>query len=225
MKPGHLPSHTAAVVLDCEMGTASSGESELIRLSMVDFFSGATLIDSLVYPTMKMAHYNTRFSGVTRQAMEDARRRKKCILGRDAARQAVHKFVGPDTIVIGHAGHQDLTSLRWAHHQVVDTLLIETKKRRLEADIAQRQQWDESENPAKDAPETFSSNIEDEDMNAATLPQEGGLSLKVLTLNRLNRVIQVKGRGHDSLEDALATRDLLHWHIAHTLEPAAKDLW
>lgn len=192
---------------------------------MVDFFSGATLIDSLVYPTMRMAHYNTRFSGVTRQAMEDARRHRKCILGRDAARQAVYKFVGPETIVIGHAGHQDLTSLRWTHHRVVDTLIIETKKRRLEADLAQRQEWYKSENTANEESEAVSPNVENEGINAATAPQEGGVSLKALTLSRLDRVIQVKGRGHDSLEDALATRDLLHWHITHILESGAEDTW
>ncbi|KAG8426402.1 hypothetical protein J3459_008174 [Metarhizium acridum] len=144
-KTVRLPTHVAAVVLDCEMGMASSGESELIRLSVVDFFTGAVLIDSLVYPSVKMAHYNTRFSGVTKHSMENSRRHRKCILGRDSARQALYKFVGPDTVVIGHAGHQDLTSLRWTHHRIVDTLILETRKRRFEADMARRKEWEESE--------------------------------------------------------------------------------
>ncbi|KHO01075.1 3'-5' exonuclease [Metarhizium album ARSEF 1941] len=207
------------------MGTASSGESELIRLSLVDFFTGAVLIDSLVYPGVKMAHYNTRFSGVSKQTMEDSLRRRKCILGRDSARQAIYKFVGPDTVVIGHAGHQDLTSLRWIHHRIVDTLMIETRKRRLEEDMARRKEWEES--ASLDQQEGANSNFatQDKDSNTAvTNSQQGGLSLKALTLKRLNRVIQVKNRGHNSLEDALATRDLLHWHIDRTLKSSAEGL-
>lgn len=217
-KPGPLPTHVSAVVLDCEMGTACSGESELIRISMVDFFSGAILIDSLVYPNVPMAHYNTRFSGVTKRAMDEAHRKRDCIFGRDAARQAVYKFVGPETVVVGHAGHQDLTSLRWIHTRIVDTLILETRKRRLEEDAALRKEWEE---PGKDP----CRKTEGDDKNAESSPQEGGLSLKSLTLKRLDRVIQIKGRGHDSLEDALATRDLLHWHIAALPEGVREGLW
>ncbi|TWU78120.1 hypothetical protein ED733_007302 [Metarhizium rileyi] len=220
-----LPTHVAAVVLDCEMGTASTGESELIRLSMVDFFTGATLIDSLVYPSVKMTHYNTRFSGVTKQAMEDSRRRRQCIIGRDSARQAVYKFVGPETVVIGHAGHQDLTSLRWTHHRVVDTLMLETRKRSLEADMAEHKRWEEAEKADGAEAASPAVNADEQDNITAPSAQEGGLSLKALALTRLNRVIQVKGRGHNSLEDALATRDLLHWHIRNTLESTAEGLW
>lgn len=50
-------------------------------------------------------------------------------------------------------------------------------------------------------------------------PKYPGLSLKALALERLNREIQVKGKGHDSLEDALATRDLLLWHIINKPKP------
>lgn len=195
------------------MGTAASGESELIRLSVVDFFTRAVLLDCLVYPDMKMAHYNTKYSGVTRQSMEDARRRRSCIFGRSNARRAVCKFIGLETVVIGHAGHQDLTSLRWIHRQIIDTLIIETKKRQAEidarvataddlADVAECKQDSEKEMEERKEPQK---------------QQEGGLSLKYLSLKRLNRVIQIKGRGHDSLEDALATRDLLHWHL-HDLQ-------
>jgi DNA polymerase III epsilon subunit-like protein len=44
-----------------------------------------------------------------------------------------------------------------------------------------------------------------------------GLSLKKLAELRLQRTIQ-KGKGHDSLEDAIATRDLLHWNVAKMVE-------
>ena len=41
-----------------------------------------------------------------------------------------------------------------------------------------------------------------------------GMSLKALAMKQLGRVIQVGKKGHDSLEDALAARDLIHAHIA-----------
>ncbi|KAK2612115.1 hypothetical protein QQS21_001845 [Conoideocrella luteorostrata] len=211
-----LPTHVAAVAIDCEMGTASSGESELIRLSLVDFFTGTVLIDTLVYPSVRMSHYNTRFSGVSRQAMNEARRNSRCIFGRDAARDAVYKFVGPNTIVVGHAGHQDLSSLRWIHRLVVDTLLVETKRRQMELWYSKSSSVEG--NGAEADGVGNSSNKHDE---PGVMPKEGGLSLRALTLKRLNRFIQIGGRGHDSLEDALATRDLLHWYIANPVSEAA----
>jgi RNA exonuclease 1 len=42
------------------MGTAASGESELIRVTMVDYFSDEILVDNLVEPGVRMLHLNTR---------------------------------------------------------------------------------------------------------------------------------------------------------------------
>lgn len=199
------------------MGTASSGESELIRISVVDYFTGAVLLDKLVYPNVRMAHYNTRFSGVTRQAMEEARRRHNCFIGRDAARQALYKFVGPNTVVVGHATHGDLSCLRWIHRLVVDTILIETERRQTELAFSKAS---DDKRPADMQEGAAHADVgaEVEGNKSDVLQKEGGLSLKALALKRLHRVIQIKGRGHDSLEDALATRDLLHWHMANPLD-------
>lgn len=203
--PGSAPP-LVAVVVDCEMGTAESGESELIRISMINYFTGAVLVDSLVWPDVPMAHFNTRFSGVTRQAMNEARRRRACLFGRHGAREAIWNHVGPETVVIGHSLNSDLTSLRWIHHRVVDTLMVEDpfaradrqRLERLETEHAQAiLEARENKRPAPPAPKA----------------QHPGCSLKALSKAYLKRDIQFKGRGHDSLEDATATRDLLHWHI------------
>ena len=184
------PAHTGpgrprtAVVVDCEMGTADSGESELIRLSAVDFFTGEILVDSLVFPDVKMAHFNTRYSGVRFRDMYQAHREGTCILGRDQAREAVWRHVGPETLLVGHALHMDLLAMRWRHFNVVDTLLVEQRWRR-------------------DARDTTT----------------GFLSLKALTLERLHRGIQAGP--HHSLEDAIATRDLLHSYLN---EPDKRDV-
>jgi hypothetical protein len=50
----------------------------------------------------------------------------------------------------------------------------------------------------------------------------GNLSLKTLALTKLGREIQNAGKaGHDSFEDALAARDLVHWHICNPCTMAA----
>ncbi|QUC17191.1 uncharacterized protein UV8b_01432 [Ustilaginoidea virens] len=207
-------SHVAAVALDCEMGVASSGDSELIRVSVLDFFTGAVLLDKLVYPSVRMAHYNTRFSGVTWQAMEEACRRRNCLFGRDAARQAVCELVGPDTVVVCHAGHGDLVSLRWIHRRTVDTLVIETRRREIELACSKVRQDSE---PAASLPHEVGQGAVKAPDAAEREPaaRQDGLSLKALALQRLKRAIQVSGRGHDSVQDALATRDLVQWYIAN----------
>ncbi|KAH7169738.1 ribonuclease H-like domain-containing protein [Fusarium flagelliforme] len=165
------------VVIDCEMGTAASGDCELIRLTLIDYFSNHVLIDKLVWPDVPMSHLNTKWSGVTWKLMREARNGKRCIFGRKNARALIWKFVSSETIVIGHGANSDLTSLRWIHPRVIDTLIVEGNN------------YDKTT----------------------------GLSLKKLAEKRLQRVIQ-QGKGHDSLEDAIATRDLLHWSVARMIE-------
>jgi RNA exonuclease 1 len=213
--PGTRPSHRLAVALDCEMGTAFDGDSELIRLTVIDFFTGEPLIDSLVYPDIKMAHFNTRWSGVTRGDMEQSRRQGRCLFGRDHARRALFKYVGPSTIVVGHGAQNDLSSLRWIHHRVVDSFMVESAVRK-EAELKAEQKKKEEENEKQ----------ADEPKEVDT-PKEGGpkagrrrdkhhpdgMSLKALAMKRLGRAIQMGKKGHDSLEDALAARDLIQAHI------------
>ncbi|UKZ87461.1 uncharacterized protein TrAFT101_003257 [Trichoderma asperellum] len=233
-----------AVVIDCEMGTASTGETELIRVSAVDYFSGAVLLDSLVYPDVKMIHYNTRYSGITRQQMENARRTRSCLFGRANARRALWKFVGPNTIVIGHGGNSDLTSLRWIHPVVIDTFIVEKKNRPIEEDKDNNKdnnkggsKGKEDDTQMEETPEILTSDVplnggnEDSQTNNKEKEKEkqkqkppnqprqrGGLSLKALAKERLRRDIQMSHKGHDSVEDSIAARDILHWNILKLLE-------
>ncbi|KAK0710674.1 ribonuclease H-like domain-containing protein [Lasiosphaeris hirsuta] len=210
------PERCAAVAIDCEMGTAFDGESELIRLSMVDYFSGAILIDKLVFPSVKIQHYNTRWSGVTALQMDKAYRRGQCIMGMGAARREVLEFVGPGTIVVGHGAQNDFSSLRWIHHRVIDSYLIENAIAKKEA------QAEADELAAKLATATGpESSTSAESIKAPPAQQKAGMSLKALIKRRCGRDIQTKGKnGHDSLEDAVAARDLVHFHVMALLEDA-----
>ena len=159
------------MALDCEMGMALNNESELIRLTAIDFFTGATLIDQLVVPSVRIKHWNTQYSGVTGPQIAEAKRTGQCFFGRDAAREALLRFVGPETILVMHGGSSDLIALRLLHPHVVDSFIVDNY---------------------------FGGKV------------EGGRSLKNLIMQKTGRAIQNRGRqGHDSLEDALATRELI----------------
>ncbi|KAL1597033.1 hypothetical protein SLS60_008615 [Paraconiothyrium brasiliense] len=218
----------AAVALDCEMGTAESGDTELIKVTLIDYFTGDVLVNNIVEPDVPLRHLNTRFSGVTWGQMRAAQRKRTSLNATNGARQAIWRFVGAQTIVVGHGVSNDLRSMKWIHEQVVDSLVIEfnIKKRREEKEkkaeeeaIAKAKAAGTYVEPVK---ETL---VPGQSVNAAAgLPapkkknrKGGDLSLKTLALKRLGRKIQLgEGTtGHDSLEDAIAARDLVHWHISN----------
>ncbi|KAK3320280.1 ribonuclease H-like domain-containing protein [Cercophora scortea] len=195
-----------AVAIDCEMGTAYDGTSELIRVTMIDYFTGAVLVDKLVWPDVEMMHYNTRYSGVTRFDMQTALRAGTCIRGIRNAKAELWRFVGQDTIVVGHSAENDLRALRWIHSRVVDSFLIESALKK-ESDM---REGDGNEKEKEGQP--FKKRPED------------GLSLKAMAMRKLGRAIQVGGRkGHDSLEDAIATRDLIHFRVVELMAAAESD--
>jgi RNA exonuclease 1 len=193
------------------MGTAFNNDMELIRLTVIDYFSGETLIDSLVFPDVKIKDFSTRWSGVTRAKMWRSFRENKCIMGRDAARRAVFQYVGPSTIVVGHEAHCDLSSLRWIHPRVVDLHIVESARRRAAELKAEQENKEQEANESREGDKPKEGVPGDTNKRGQRNPD--GMSLKALAMKYLGRAIQVGRKGHDSLEDALATRDLIHAHI------------
>lgn len=144
----------------------------------------------------------------------------------EGARNAVWRFVGGQTIVVGHGVNNDLRSMKWIHEHVVDSLVIESKikkardgkeKKAEEEAIAKAKADKTYVEPAK---ETLVSGdgtrkLDGPPAQKARKRKGGDLSLKTLADKRLGRKIQLgEGTtGHDSLEDAIAARDLVHWHI------------
>jgi RNA exonuclease 1 len=120
-----FPTYRAAIAIDAEMGTAVNGDLELIRITLIDFFTTDVLLDSLVLPYAKLQSYNTVYSGITAKDMDRAIADGNCLFGRDAAREAVFEFLGPETIVVAHGGNCDLSALRIIHEHVIDTLILE----------------------------------------------------------------------------------------------------
>ena len=55
-----------AIALDCEMGTSSTLWPEMIRITVVDYFTAEVLMNKVVKPWMPMRNMNTKYgSGVT----------------------------------------------------------------------------------------------------------------------------------------------------------------
>jgi RNA exonuclease 1 len=214
----------AAVAIDCEMGTAVSGDSELIRVTMIDYFTGVVLVNNIVEPDVPMLHLNTRFSGVSWGDLNNAKRRGTCLAGKAHARSAIWRFVGPGTVVVGHALSNDLRALRWIHGLVVDSFLMEFNHAKMHKDDEERK----SEGHDKDIDElttrmkkSIVSGVEVAVENPKITGQKkkrrgpGQYSLKTLAKKYLHADIQCDNKGHDSFEDAVAARNLVHWMMTN----------
>lgn len=230
-----------AVAIDCEMGTAITGDSELIRLTAIDYLTGELLINNLVQPDQQMLHLNTRFSGVTWDQMNEARRKRTFLAGKAGAREALWRFVGPLTALIGHGVQNDLRALRWIHPTVVDSYMVEFKivqarkeqeamaaaaieaERRLESLTLQSEEAVlPVASPTISAADEKAVEATGDDKKAEPKKKRtkgtGELALKTMVKKYLDRDIQMKGnKGHDSFEDALAARDLVHWMVMRRL--------
>ncbi|KAF4535034.1 RNA exonuclease [Lasiodiplodia theobromae] len=193
------------------MGTAASGDSELIRVTLVDYFTSDVLLDSLVFPSVPMRDLRSRFSGVTWSELYKARKARTCIFGRENARKAVWKFVGPNTIVVGHSAYNDLLALRWAHTTVVDTYYLDALQPP-KLDIKDAEDVKQASSDSNENEPTTTSACASDPKRVPKRPSPK--SLKGMALDKLGREIQTAGKqGHDSLEDAIATRDLARWVV------------
>lgn len=117
-----------AVVLDCEMvgvlGPNNGQVSEAIRVSAVDFLSGEILIDTYVEPAERIIAWRSQYSGVTPALFKDMKRRGRTVRGWRAARELVWKYVDQDTVLMGHALHNDLAVLGIVHGNIVDSAIL-----------------------------------------------------------------------------------------------------
>lgn len=227
------------------MGTGMTNESLCIRVSVVDYFTAEVLVDKLIFPDEPLLNYNTRFSGVNHAQMARAKSMGDCFFGIAAAREAIWKFIGPDTIVVAHSGQNDMNSLRWLHGNIVDTQLVESlpvmklekeakEKEAREKEAEEKKAREEGagqtagkQEPSDEAATTFESRDvtqEGAQRKGPRKPNEqpkkkakgsGRFSLKTLTKERVGREIQMGKDGHDSVMDAIATRDVAHWNVVN----------
>ncbi|XP_014224622.1 uncharacterized exonuclease C637.09-like [Trichogramma pretiosum] len=103
--------------LDCEMCMTDKNRSELTRVSIVDE-SLEVIYDTFVKPYNKITNYLTRFSGITKELLEDVTTRLEDV------QEHIKKILPDDAILIGQSLNFDLRALEMMHPYVIDTSVI-----------------------------------------------------------------------------------------------------
>jgi DNA polymerase III epsilon subunit-like protein len=126
--PGHDPKILTrqAIVLDCEMvGVGHEGlTSELARVSVIDFFTGVLLVDTIVQPLLDVKDWRTQWSGITAKDMNEAVASGEALKGSTAARAELFKIMDSQTILVGHSLQFDLAALGIRHEATVDSSIL-----------------------------------------------------------------------------------------------------
>ncbi|CCC69332.1 hypothetical protein NCAS_0C03420 [Naumovozyma castellii] len=109
------------LALDCEMAFTSLGY-EMVRLTIVDFFTVKTVFDEFVKPLGKIVDLNSKFSGVHAKDMENA-------LTFEAVMEKIltPHLINGNSILIGHGLENDLNVMRIVHDKVIDTAVMHSK--------------------------------------------------------------------------------------------------
>uniref|UniRef100_A0A673AK36 Exonuclease domain-containing protein n=1 Tax=Sphaeramia orbicularis TaxID=375764 RepID=A0A673AK36_9TELE len=102
--------------LDCEMCYTKQG-LELTRVTVIDS-ELKVIYDTFVKPESKVVDYNTRFSGVTEEDLENT-----TITLRDVQAVLLSMF-SAESILVGHSLESDLLALKVIHSSVVDTAIV-----------------------------------------------------------------------------------------------------
>lgn len=106
------------LALDCEMAFTSKGY-EMVRLTIVDFFTNKTVFDEIIHPLGEVIDLNSQFSGVHEEDMLYAMDYE------DAMEQVLSpKMINKNTILIGHGLENDLNVLRLFHTRILDTAIM-----------------------------------------------------------------------------------------------------
>jgi len=134
----------AAVALDCEMvgagtpGEPSTNHDALARLTVVDVLTKEVLIDDAYVGTAphEVHEWRTEYSGIRPEEYFPALERGGPGAFPDwrAARRALFDHIDKDTILVGHAMHNDLKVLRVRHSRCVDSSIL-TRERRVQLGV------------------------------------------------------------------------------------------
>ncbi|KAJ5186937.1 hypothetical protein N7449_009931 [Penicillium cf. viridicatum] len=122
--PNENTARRQALVLDCEMVGVSEGRKELAFLAVMDLLTGDVLINNFVHPTNIVRNWFTRSSGITCASMKAAVKDNLALRGWKAAREFLFEYMDSNTILVGHALHNDLNVLGVVHPTIIDTEIL-----------------------------------------------------------------------------------------------------
>ncbi|OCT97495.1 RNA exonuclease 1 homolog isoform X1 [Xenopus laevis] len=111
-----VDSNPGIFALDCEMSYTTQG-LELTRVTVINS-ELKVVYDTFVKPDNKIVDYNTRFSGVTEEDLQNT-----AMTLRDVQAVLLSMF-SSKTILIGHSLESDLFALKIIHRSVVDTAIV-----------------------------------------------------------------------------------------------------
>eukprot|EP00079_Xenopus_tropicalis_P012173 XP_002938865.2 PREDICTED: RNA exonuclease 1 homolog isoform X1 [Xenopus tropicalis] len=115
-KPQPVDGNPGIFALDCEMCYTTQG-LELTRVTVINS-ELKVVYDTFVKPDNKIVDYNTRFSGVTEEDLQNT-----TMTLRDVQAVLLCMF-SSKTILIGHSLESDLFALKMIHPTVVDTAIV-----------------------------------------------------------------------------------------------------
>mmetsp|Transcript_20719 Transcript_20719/g.43629 ORF Transcript_20719/g.43629 Transcript_20719/m.43629 type:complete len:609 (+) Transcript_20719:31-1857(+) len=120
-------SNPAAIAIDCEMCETKdpvSGKVDnkaLCRISVVNADNPTeVLLDTLVKPQWPVSDYRTWVNGISEKDLENVQ------FTLSHAQTFMAALCSEQTVVVGHAVHNDLLALRMVHHCVADTAMLFT---------------------------------------------------------------------------------------------------
>jgi RNA exonuclease 1 len=122
-------SNPAAIAIDCEMCetkdpvTGAADTKALCRISIVNADEPSeVLLDTLVKPEWPVSNHRTWVNGITAKDLENVKFTLR------HAQQFMQSLCSDQTVVVGHAVHNDLLALRMKHHTNVDTAMLYVSK-------------------------------------------------------------------------------------------------
>lgn len=110
------------ISIDCEMGFTTLGY-EMIRLTMIDFFTSQTLFDKIARPIGEIIDLNSEYSGIHEINENNSISYEeilKEILG--------PKMINKNSILVGHGFENDLNVMRLTHNKCIDTSVMFLRK-------------------------------------------------------------------------------------------------
>ncbi|KAL3811861.1 hypothetical protein ACHAXA_009220 [Cyclostephanos tholiformis] len=124
--PVRCASNPSAIAIDCEMCESRdpvSGRVDtkaLCRLSVVDADApdGPVLLDTLVRPRWPVSDHRTWINGISASSLEGVE------FTLEHAQAFMDALCSDQTVIVGHAVHNDLLALRMDHGCIVDTALL-----------------------------------------------------------------------------------------------------
>ncbi|CAR27776.1 hypothetical protein ZYGR_0N02620 [Zygosaccharomyces rouxii] len=114
----HVEGPENVLALDCEMAYTSLGY-EMIRLTIVDFFTSKTLFDEIVRPIGQVIDLNSQFSGVHEIKESESLSYEECM-----QKVLTESLINKNSILIGHGLENDVNVMRIFHRKIIDTAIL-----------------------------------------------------------------------------------------------------